>query len=218
MQAPFRGTVRVDGSPVRGAEVLLLDGAGKVLAASQTDETGGYRLPSPAGFTKGTLLARVYRPIVGARAAQVSEAGETSFNFSTSETIALSGDIAPPAGVTPDFLDVSLTPRALAGVPASANMALIAVDTGPALKASYLTAQIHDPHFSFRIVPGTWDLLVNRVVDAAPSAQAGPPNLTNAELTLPDGGKPAQTFGAYRLDVHHDTHVRIQLEILKDPQ
>lgn len=215
MQAAFRGTVRVDGRPIRGADVLLLDAAGKVLAAVPTDEAGSYRLASPAGFADGMLLARLYRPIVGARATAVTHPVETGFDFATRDTIALGGEIEPPSGVTPDFLDVSLTPRALDGVPQSATMALIAVDTGPALKASYLTEQIKQLHFAFRVVPGTWDLLVNRLVDEAPSVNPRAPNLTNAELTMPDGSKPAQTFGAYRIDVRVDTQVRIRLEVMK---
>ena len=216
MQASFRGTVRVDGNPIRGADVLLLDAAGKVVAATQTDEAGGYRLASPAGFSRGMLLARLYRPIVGARVTPVTHPGETGFDFATRDTVALAGDVEAPAGVTPDFLDVSLTPRALDGVPPAAAMALIAVDAGPALKASYLTEQIKSLHFAFRVVPGTWELLVNRVVEAAPTVKSPTPNLTNAELTLPDGSKPAQTFGAYRIEVRHDLQVRVRLEVMKD--
>lgn len=216
VQAAFRGTVRVDGAPIRGADVLLLDAAGKVVAAGQTDEAGGYRLASPAGFSRGMVLARLYRPIVGARATAVTHPAETGFEFATGDTVALSGDVEPPAGVTPDFLDVSLTPRALDGVPPSAAMALIAVGTGPALKASYLTEQIHEPRFAFRVIPGTWELLVNRVVEQAPTAGPAAPNLTNAELTLADGSKPAQSFGAYRIDVRHDTRVHVRLEVMKD--
>lgn len=214
--ALFRGTVRVDGHPIRGADVLLLDAGGKVLAAGRTDEAGGYRLAPPAGFAGGMLLARLYRPIVGARATPVTRPGETDFDFTTRDTVALGGEVEAPSGVSPDFLDVSITPRALDGVPPSANMALIAVDTGPALKASYLTEEIKEPHFAFRVLPGTWDLLVNRIVEQAPTVKATVPNLTSVELTLPDGTKPAQTFGAYRLDVRRDTQVRVRLDIVKE--
>lgn len=216
VQAPFHGTVSVDGNPIRGADVLLLDAAGKVVAAAQTDEAGGYRLASPAGFSRGMLLARLYRPIVGARATAVTHPADTGFDFATRDTVSLTGDVEAPAGVTPDFLDVSLTPRALDGVPPSAAMALIVVDTGPALKASYLTEQIKSLHFAFRVLPGTWELLVNRVVEEAPAVKPSTPNLTNAELTLPDGSKPAQTFGAYRLEVRHDLQVRVRLAVMKD--
>jgi hypothetical protein len=59
---------------------------------------------------------------------------------------------------------------------------------------------------------------VNRVVEEAPAVKPSAPNLTNAELTLPDGSKPAQTFGAYRLEVRNDLRVRVRLETMKDPR
>jgi hypothetical protein len=39
----------------------------------------------------------------------VTHPAETGFDFATRDTVALTGDVEAPAGVTPDFLDVSLT-------------------------------------------------------------------------------------------------------------
>jgi hypothetical protein len=209
--ALFRGIVKVDGAPARG-EVMLVDPAGKVVASTTIDEQGGYRAAPPQGFTGGWLLARVYRPVAGARALAIDgEGGERNVELTSKEAITLSGDLRFPAGVTPDWVQVDLTPRALDGVPPAISRALVAVDTGPAIKGVYRADVIRGSRFSASLLPGTWDLVVARMVEVSPGHPLTTPNLINATLTLPDGSQPSQTFGGYRLVLRRDLHVVVEL-------
>lgn len=211
----FRGTLHVDDAPIRAADLFLLDRGAKVVAATRSDELGGWELPAPAGWSGGSLLAKLYEPVAGARAVPLGADDQVlDVRVHSADAVTLSGDITWPAGVTPDWVEVSITPRQLDGVPAEAKLALLAVDTGPALRGTYLAKRATEPRFQFRVLPGTWDLRVIRNVDAPPESLPIP-NLEQVSLTLPDGSHPALTVGFYRLEARHDLHVQVALDVAR---
>jgi hypothetical protein len=206
------GTIQVDGQPNSGAEAFLLDASGKVVALTKTDSTGGYSLSPPAGYTGGWILAKLYHPVIGCRAMRVDGTVKTiDFSIAAGETVVLSGELRPPEGIKPDWVDVHVTPRQPRDVPPEAKEAILLVDTGSSMRSTYFTERVKGSSFRFRVLPGVYDLRADRTIDAPLTAKLPVPNLTAAALKMPDGSEPKQTFGGYLLDVGKDLQVVLTL-------
>lgn len=212
---PRVGTILVGGKPSAGSEAFLLGPDGRVVGFGATDSSGRYVIAPPAGFVGGTLMSKFYRPIVGVRAVAVGPTCQpVDFAVADTEAVTLSGELEMPPGVALDWIEIGLTPRHMAGVPANAELAVLAVDTSSSIKGMFFTEKISRPSFSFRVLPGTWDITSVRFVDGPKSiVPAAVPNLSDSYVTLPDGTRRAKQYpGGYLLELKGDLPIRIVLK------
>jgi hypothetical protein len=210
----FSGSVTINAQPAPNADVFLLSSAGKVIATAKTDVHGKYAIAVPAKFAGGWLVAKLYRPIVGARARAVQAPGEAvDFAVSDGDAVTLSGEVAPPPGVKPDWIDVHLTPRKLEGFPEIALDSLLAVDTGTAIHGTFTTQKINQLHFEFRALPGLYELRVDRIVDVPLDTPLATPNLTAQSVELPGHAAATERFGGFVVPLDKPLHVTVSLKL-----
>jgi hypothetical protein len=214
----FRGTIRVDGRTVEGADVFLLDSRCKVVAATRSNGFGVWELDAPGGYAGGWLLAKLTQPVTGCRAVSVGATGSDEMDFAIAATDAavLSGDLVPPDGVKIDWVEVHVTPRRIPGLPDEAKLALVQVGAGPEIKGTYYTRTVRQPAFRFDLLPGTWELRAYRAVEGEPVAGRATPNLEAAEVTLSNGAKPTPNFGGWMFDVSGDLHATVKLKVSEE--
>lgn len=217
MLQSIAGTVTLDGAPLARVEVVLTDGAGAALAAQAADPAGQFRFDAPGGFTSGWVVARLHEPVVGAAARAVA-AGDTAADLAVASSSAatLSLTVKPPAGVALDWAIVRLTPRAVPGVPDAVIAAAKLVGTGPSVRGSYHQVRITTPHLDLRVLPGTWGIAVEHIVERSPTDEAPPPDWINAALVLADGTRVPAAVSEHRLAITGDVAATIESRVF-DP-
>lgn len=210
----FRGTITVAGPGVLDAEVFLLAGDGKVLAATNVDGKGGFALAPPAGFAGGWLLYKLYAPVIGARAVAVTAPGAHDLAIGAADAVALSGRITLPAGAPAGWLDVRLTPRSLDGLPAEAAPALLAAGPEPVRRSSFVTRRIEADTFGYQVMRGSWRLEIERMyVDSG--GLANPPVSLELGAVTVDGGPPPEAAPiGFWLDVKAPVAVAATLKVV----
>lgn len=212
----FRGTLTVPGSGPFEAEVFLLHADGKVAAATRVQPSGGYAIAPPAGYAGGLLLAKLYRPVVGARAVSVGARPDRVIDVAigAGEAIALDGSIVMPDHVAMEWLDVHLTPRTLDGLAPEAAGALLAVGPEPVRRSTYVTTRITAPSFAFRVLPGVYRLEVERVFPDSGGMASPPVNVQLGSVTVASGppAEPAP-IGAW-VTVRQPVSVRVQMAVV----
>jgi hypothetical protein len=213
----FRGTIRVDGRTVEGADVFLLDPRCKVVAAARSNGFGVWELDAPAGWRGGWVLAKLTQPVTGCRATAVGAGSSDAVDLtiSSKEVAVLSGDLVPPEGVTVDWVEVHVTPRRVPGLPEEAKLALVQVGMGPEIKGTYFGRTVRQPAFRFDLLPGTWELRAYRFVEGG-RAGGGTPNLDAAGVTLSDGTHPTPHFGGWLFEVTRDLHATVKLKVAEE--
>lgn len=213
--SPIHGSIRIDGNPSDGAEAFLLTAAGKVIAIARTNGSGSYALEPPPGWTGGWVLAKLYRPIVGVRAQRVDAAGgQVDFAVASREAVSLSGTVVLPEDVKADWLDVHITPRAGSHLPAEAKDAVLAVDTGTGIRSTYYSERTTTASFRLRLLPGRYNLGVDRWVDDDGVRAHQVPSLETATLTRSDGGSAEKSASGFVLDIERDLQVTVGLRVV----
>jgi hypothetical protein len=203
------GTVEIDGKPVAEVEVAVIDAEGTVVSAAETDEAGAFRLDTTES---GWVVAKIRDPFVAVGVQPVSE--QVHFALSEVDTVSLRGTIRFPDGVPFDWVDVSVTPRALPGVPDPVLAKLLVVGTGPGKRGGYWNRRATTPEFSIRVQPGTHELRFEHVIDSAPMPFGGPTSLAGDVLTLDDGTRPERQYGAHRVEVSADRAFEVTMRVL----
>jgi hypothetical protein len=212
MTTEFNGSVIVNGRPNPTAEIFLLSSTGKPVAIASVNDNGKYTIGAPPGFGEGWLIAKLYAPIVGARARAVAAPETVDFSVGDAEAHLLVGEIVPPAGVEPDWIDVQLTPRALDGFPEVALGALLAVDTGNSIRGSFVSQRKRQLNFEFRALPGLYDLRVNRIIDVPLDTQLPIPNLTAKSVQLENGQQATERFGGFLVPLDRPRSLSVVLQ------
>lgn len=216
----FRGTISAQQRGELDAEVFLLHPDGKVAAVARVQPSGAYAIAPPAGYGGGMLLAKLYRPVVGALVASVGAAPERPIDLAALDAVALDGRVAMPDGVPLEWLDVHLTPRTLDGVPAAAASALLAIGPEPVRRGTYVTRRITQPSFAFAVLPGVYRLEVERVfpdVDRAAAATA-PASVQLGSALVANGPPPEPAPIGTWLTVRRPLTVTVQLVVVPPEQ
>ena len=214
-ESSWSGRVEVDGAPAGGVEVVLLDASGRALAAAQADAAGGFELRGPSA-SAAFLAAKIDGPVVGAvvEAAGPPRAG-VPLRFESSTAVTLTLRFRPPGGAAIDWLDVGLTPHALAGVPAATVEALSLAGTGPARRDAFAHLRVTGPEARVRLQPGTWAISVRHIVERPKAGGvAVPPNCVASAVTLSNGEQAAAEVGLVQLAILRDTAVEVALQPL----
>jgi hypothetical protein len=208
------GTVTLDGKPLAGVEVVLTDGAGTALASQATDATGRFRLDPPGPFADGWVVARLHEPIVGAATRAVA-AGDAVADLAvaSSAAVTLSLTVKPPARVPLDWAIVKLSPRAVPGVPDPVIAAAKLVGTGPSVRGSYHQVRITGPRLDLRVLPGTWGIAVEHIVERSPTLGVPPPDWINDALVLADGTRVPAAVSEHRLSITGDVDATIECRV-----
>lgn len=212
----FRGAVTLQQPGVLDAEVFLLHPDGKVAAVTRVMPSGGYAIAPPSGYAGGLLLAKLYRPVVGAKAVSVGARPERPIDITViaADAVALEGRIAMPDNVALEWLDVHLTPRTLDGLPPPASAALLAVGPEPVRRGTYVTTRITQPSFAFAVLPGVYRLEVERLFHDS-SATVSPPVSVQLGSVAVTSGPPAEPapIGVW-LTVRQAVSVAVQMAVV----
>jgi hypothetical protein len=203
---PVYGKLTVGGEPVRAAEVALLEGE-RVLATA--DAAAEYSIQVPAGAKPTRLLVRLYEPVAGAIVVVAATGRPTNVDVPASKIAELSGDVHLPSGTTADGAQLALTPRLAEVTP----LAMLTAGTGPSTRPALVTHPLTATHFSQRVVEGTWQIRIDRMVDGPLGST--PPNLTLDKLTA-NGAPPGDAPGGPTLTVDRDLHVDATMKIVGD--
>lgn len=217
MQGPVRARVTVDGKAGAEIEVALTDAGGEVLAAARSDAAGLVTLTPHGGGAPAFVLARLHTPIAGALVAPVGSAGAVvELSAATASAVSLELAIQPPPGVTFDWADVSASPRAAPGLPAELIGAASVDGAGPARRATYHTVRAAQPRTRLLLLPGTWDIKVEHVVERPSMPFGAPANWTGAELTVDGGAAIPARSGAHRIDLTRPTSATVTTRVTRD--
>lgn len=212
----FHGTISMQTPGDLDAEVFLLHPDGKVVAVNRVLPSGRYAIAPPSGYVGGLLLAKLYHPVVGARAVSVGATPERPIDITTAagEVVALEGRVVMPDQVPLEWLDIHLTPRMLDGLPQVAAGALLAVGPEPVRRGTYVTTRITQPSFALAVLPGIYRLEVERLFfDSA--GMASPPVSVKAGSVTVTSGPPAEAAltGAW-LTVRRAVSVTVQMVVV----
>lgn len=207
MPASVHGSLTLDGAPLAGVEVVLTDASGAALAAQEADATGGFHFAPAGGFTGGWVVARLHAPIVGAAARAVDPGGTADLALTSKAAATLSLTITPPAGVPLDWAIVRLSPRGLPGVPDAVVRAAQLVGVGPSIRGSYHEVRVTGPRLDVPLMPGTWGIGVEHIVERSPTDDEPPPDWINDTVVLADGPRVPAAAGAgeSRVEISGDT-------------
>jgi hypothetical protein len=204
MNAPSEGHITVDGAPVQSAEVFLLDADGSVRAVAPVHKDGSYELPRPA-IEHGLLLAKLYRPTIGAR---VLPPRETDLSVTGRDEVTLRATLRPPPGVALSDVDVHLTPLSVPNLPPSASGAVLALGTDNRARTTFATIGVQPPTgFTLRALRGKYELRVERYIEQRPRSQV----IETAAVSTLDGQPLPVAFGGVVLDLMTDTELVITL-------
>lgn len=216
-QTSVSGLVSVDGAPRAGVEVVLLGGGGEPQAFQASDAGGRFSFAAP-GFAGGWVMARLFGdPVVGVAVVPVKAgAKEVTLAVAAAAAVTLSLDVAPPPGVAFDWADVHVSPRGLPGVPDEVVAAAGLVGIGPSRRASYHRLRITQPRVRLRLLPGSWSVTVDHLVDRPTTPRRPPPNWAGDRLTLPDGRQLPATLRAHRLTLSGDLHAAVTTAVVAD--
>jgi hypothetical protein len=208
------GRVTILGERSKGVEVLLLDRNAKVLGFSTTDSAGSYVVAAPRGYANGWLLFRAYDPVIAIQAREVDTApANVDLEIAESDTEILQGRISVPGGIRPDWVEVSLTPRQIPDVPQVLAKAILADGSSRSMKATYVTRKQTGMDFLFRVVPGVYDLRVDRWVDAPDGAELPIPNLTAQAVLATDGGPVTPRTRGFLIDMFQSRQVLVTMAV-----
>lgn len=195
-----QGKVTALGVPVRDVEVLAVAGS-TVLASAVTDRDGRYEFG--ALDRVGRVVARFVEPFIGVVARPAAAA---DIALERADIVRLVGTLEVPPGVTFDWADIKLTPRG--DVPP-----VVTLRDPDGLREAYWIQRVVEPRFQVRVIRGTWDLRVHRIVDG-PLSASPPVNLGTAAVILPDGSRPPQRLGGFEVPVERDLLVKVELRVL----
>lgn len=194
------GKVVALGVPVRDVEVLAVAGS-TVLAATVTDRDGGYCFGALDRVDR--VVARFTEPFIGVVA---RPATADDITVERADIVRLVGVLEVPPGVAFDWADVKLTPRG--EVPP-----VVTLKDPDGLREAYWIRRVVEPGFQVRVLRGTWDLRVHRIVDG-PLSSSPPVNLGAAAVILPDGSRPPQRLGGFECSVERDLSITVELRTL----
>jgi hypothetical protein len=196
------GTVTLDNRPIRGADVLRIDGVTPT-ALVHTDATGAYELPDSKG---DRVVVRVRSPIVGA---WIADAATTDFKLSRDELVRVEFDFRLPEGASFDWLDVMLTPRREEAPP----RVILAAGVEPGLSESMYAIRINEPRLVVEVRAGLYDLRAHRVIYDAPK-DVDSKNLM-ADHVVTDGPPAVPRFGGFEVELGQAKKLAIALRYMK---
>lgn len=214
----MEGRVTLDGAAVAHARVFLVDAEPEIVAATESDETGAFRLTSAADAPVAWLLVVLAdTPLVGARALPFrSGAGPQDVAFRSADGHALRGTIELPAGVAWDWVAVHVTPKSLAGVPAALVPLVLRTGVTPGKRSVLASWVLGEPAFDVRVMTGRWRLEVDRRVDGPDQPPgAAPPQLELVSATSADGTVLESPIGVV-LDVSSDRQLVVRLGVVAE--
>jgi hypothetical protein len=198
-----RGQVVALGVPVRDVEVLAVAGQA-VVATAVTDRDGNYRLDAARPVDR--VVARFLEPFIGVAARPAGADIAADIVIDRADIVRLTGTLQPPAGIAFDWVDLKLTPR-------GEISPMVILHDPEGLREAYWIRRLVEPRFQLRVLRGTWDLRVHRIVDG-PLTATPRVNLGTAAVILPDGSRPAMRLGGFEFAVDHDLVVTVELRAL----
>ena len=192
-------------------EVAVVDAAASVVAVSRSGADGGFTLQTSRA--EGWVVAKLREPLLGVAFAPTG--GQLELDFNSSEAHTLVGAIVQPEGIPFDWVQVEATPRQLPGVPQAVIDALQIIGTGNARSGSYSSRRVTAPEVALEVLPGTWELRFEHIVESPPMPFGAPPCLAGGVLELADGTRPPRVCGAHLVEVSEDTRFTVHMRVLE---
>ncbi len=149
--------VRVRGAPAHGDIVWI---AGQGVVASAPLAADGTCVVPAAGASATTVLVRIAAPVLGV--VEVAAGPAIDLDVGAAQLATIRGAIAVPAGLAFDWVELHLTPRLATLAP----RLVLAEGTGTSIRGAFATRRLTTPSFSAEVVAGTWEVRVDREVDA----------------------------------------------------
>jgi hypothetical protein len=149
--------VRVRGAPAHGDVVWI--GEERVVAIAPLAADGTCAVPA-AGAAATAVLVRIDAPVLGV--VEVAAGRAIDVDLGAPQLATIRGSIAVPAGVAFDWVDLHLTPRLTTLAP----RLVLAEGTGRSMRGAFVTRRLTDLAFAAEVVAGTWEVRVDREVDA----------------------------------------------------
>jgi hypothetical protein len=210
------GTLRVEGRPLGGQDVLAFDPAGpSLLAVGTTDDRGEFRLDVD-GAREAAVMAKVRADVLAVVAATVAVSSERRVELDAAGPFfEISGRLESEIGY-PDRLDVFLDPTRLDGVP-EALLPFAKMKAEGVFDARYFERGVDGRDFRFRVAPGRWRI-GGSVIDLERGSWVAPQHRNyvvdhvRAEGDELDG----RWTSGFELDVAGDRRIALVLRELAD--
>jgi hypothetical protein len=203
--AATEARVRVDGVPARGDVLWIADD--RVVATAPLVD-GVAKVPVGAGAAQRALV-RIEAPALGVR--EVSAGAAIVLDVPRREVATVRGRVVVPTGVDAPWVELGLTPR-LAAVP---PRLVLAEGTTTSIRGVYVARRLTTASFEERVLTGTWEFRVDRMVDAP--LGAGEPTLGLERLTASSGAAAVENHGGYQLAIDGDVEVEARLRVQPSP-
>jgi hypothetical protein len=210
------GTLRVEGRPLGGQDVLAFDPAGpSLLAAGATDDRGEFHLDVD-GAPETAVLAKVRADVLTVVAGTVSAEGSIELD-AAGPFFEISGRLESDAGY-PDRLDVFLDPVQLDGVPEALLPFAKMKDEG-VFEARYLKRGVDGREFTLRVAPGRWKI-GGSIIDFERGSWVSPEhrNYVVDRVRTEDGELEGSSSSGFELDVSGDRHLTLVLRELANDE
>lgn len=191
--------VRVRGAPAHGDVLWIADQA--VVAAAPLGADGSCAIPPTAAGA--AALVRIDAPVVGV--VEVPAGRAIDVDVGAGQLATIRGTIAVPAGVTFDWADLHLTPR-LADL---APRLVLADGTSPSMRGTFATRRLTEPAFAAEVIVGTWEVRLDREVDAP--LGAAEVALATGAVTAAGGLALVENHGGWQVPVAGDVALTITL-------
>ena len=210
------GTLRVEGRPLGGQDVLALDPAGpSLLADGVTDDRGEFRLVVD-GAPEAAVIAKVRADVTTVVAATVAVSSERPIELDAAGPFfEITGRLESDVGY-PDRLDVFLDPARLDGVP-EALLPFAKMKSEGVFEARYLKRTVEGPDFTFRVAAGRWKI-GGGLIDLERGSWVSPQhrNYVVDHVRAEDGELAGSWTSGFELDVTGDRRITLVLRELAD--
>jgi hypothetical protein len=212
------GTLRVEGRPLGGQDVLAFDPDGpSLLAVSATDDRGEFRLDLD-GRAEAAVLAKIRADVQAVVAATVAVPAAQPVDLDAAGPFfAISGRLESDVGF-PERLDVFLDPVRVDGVP-EALLPFATLKEQGVFEAHYVTRGVAEPEFAFRVAAGRWRI-GGRMIDFERSSWVAPEhrNYVVDRVRAEEGELEGSWTSGFELDVAADRQIVLVLRELANDE
>lgn len=214
------GTLRLEGRPVGGQDVLAFDTAGDrpaLLAAAITNDEGRFTLDLPTEPARAALLGKVRSGALAAVARSV-ELPTDDVDLEIAGPFArVTASIESDAGL-PERLNVFFDPVALGGL--AEDLAPFASQKAPGVfEAHFAQRTVTGDELTISLAQGTWRLGGDFIVYERPMiVQPGFSNYVVDRVLREDGAELPRERGGFVLEADGDVRLRLVLRELADAE
>jgi hypothetical protein len=219
----MRGTVRLDGGPLAGQQVMLVAPSMEALWGSAVTNDGGeFEIPWKAADAAGEahLLVKVKAPVVGVlhRTVRLPDPGFADVQAETSDGFfTLAASVESPTG-EPKALVLRVDPVRVAGVPERLEPFFKQVGPG-VFESIFATVPASGGQVAVTLREGTYKIGADSIdYDRPRIVDPGFDNYIAAALRIEGRNAPGDQYGGFLVEITRDTSGVLVLRVLDNAE